>query len=529
MPKFKLMKHQKKAVKFLDSVDGIGALLMEPGTGKTGASLAWIDKMAKRHGEFRVLVVAPLTAADTWVLQTPMFMSSPTKARFLQGSTVSILTKMAQAKAWADVPEAKVSVDHPGSLKRALDGSKVTILSVSAGSISTFYTSGDASRPKRVQMLKAIRRYAPHLVIVDESHIIKSDTANISKAMYNIGQLVPHRVILTGTVTPNGPLDVYGQWRFLAPWTFSDQYGEEFTKRPLDMSKAEQARVKPWPMGRMKNKYTIPGGYEGKGVKDYINIEEPGGLNDRVTERAMVVRKADVLKDLPPFTDIDVHITLSPKEQKAYNEMRDDLFAELADGSLLEAPNVLAKIMKLRQIASGFVKDTETGDVHIVGKTMQKAAVEIVNTQLAGEKRVVVFAYFKAEVAAMAEALRLKGRTVETITGATKGDERLAIRQRFGDVSGNPEPIVLVAQQRTMSISVNELVTASHAVYTSNSERRNDWVQSRDRLHRHGQKLPVTFWNVYAPDTVGEVMLETYKTKGALEKALLDHIAATRR
>lgn len=85
-------------------------------------------------------------------------------------------------------------------------------------------------------------------------------------------------------------------------------------------------------------------------------------------------------------------------------------------------------------------------------------------------------------------------------------------------------------QARTMSLSVNELVTAQNAVFASLSERRNDWVQARDRLDRNGQKgSHVTFWNVYAPGTVDEVMLDRHKDRGDLEKALLDHIRATPR
>ena len=40
-----------------------------------------------------VALVAPLTAADTWVLQAPMFMDSVVKARMLQGSTLSIMRR----------------------------------------------------------------------------------------------------------------------------------------------------------------------------------------------------------------------------------------------------------------------------------------------------------------------------------------------------------------------------------------------------------------------------------------------------
>jgi hypothetical protein len=187
--------------------------------------------------------------------------------------------------------------------------------------------------------------------------------------------------------------------------------------------------------------------------------------------------------------------------------------------------------MKLRQTTAGFMRDTVTETVHVIGDSKRKAMVEVATTQLAGENRLVVFGYFKSECALLTEMLRKAepNTTVEVITGATKARDRLAIRQRFGDVSGNPERTILVAQARTMSISVNELITAQHAIYGSFSERRDDWVQSRGRLDRKGQTKPVTFWNVYVPGTVDEVMLSTHKRRGDMEKALLDHIRTTLR
>lgn len=521
MAKFALMQHQKDGVKFLESVDGVGALLFDPGVGKTATTLAWIDKLAQRKGEVRVLVVAPLTAADTWVLQAPLFMDSTVKARLLQGSALKILPKISESRDWGRVPDAKVEANHPGEVRlQKAKPQRVTILSMSAGLVSSFCKD----RTKTVQMLNAIQKYAPDVVVADESHILKSATANISKAMYQIGQLAPHRIILTGTVNPHSVLDVYGQWRFLAPWTFSDQYGEPFTETPSKMSRMESASIRPWPWFRFKARYTVPGGYQGKGIGGYQHLDD---LNDRVAERSMVVLKEDAL-DLPPTSDIDVHVTLTPQEQKAYNQMRDELAAEMANGDLLEAPNALAKIMKLRQIAAGFVKDTATGEVHVVGKSLQKSMCDIATEQLAGEKRVVMFAYFRAECAALAEQLQKlePSTTVEVITGATKAADRLAIRRRFLDVSGNPNRTILVAQARTMSISVNELVSASHAIFGSYSERRDDWVQGRGRLDRNGQTKPVTFWNCYSPGLVGDVMLQTHKERGNMEKALKDYIRA---
>lgn len=521
MPQFKLMQHQRDAVKFLDSVDGIGALLFDPGVGKTGSTLAYIDRLASQQGEVRVLVVAPLTAADTWVLQAPPFMDSPVKARMLQGTTRDILTKIAASRNWATVADATIRTDHKGSRAKQVSGNKVTILSMSAGALSSYCKE----RTDTVRVLRAVRKYDPHVIVVDESHIIKAATSNVSKVMYQLGQLAPHRIILTGTVAPNSPLDVFGQWRFLAPWTFSDQYGEPYTEAPLTMTKAQQAKIAPWPIGRFEKRYGEKSGYKGKQITGVNDIREQE-LNDRVSERSMVVRKEDAL-DLPPTNDIDVHFTLNPREARAYKQMAEDLAAELDSGELLEVPNVLAKLMKLRQIHGGFLKDTDSGEVHIIGDTMRKTVREVVETQLAGEKRLVVFAYFKPECAMLADMFkRDKNTNVELITGMTSGNERLAIRQKFLDVKKNPKRTILVAQQRTMSVSVNELVTAQHAVYASMSERRNDWVQSRGRLDRIGQTKPVTFWNCFAPGLVGDIMLNKHKHKGDLEAALLDHIRA---
>ena len=133
MAEYKLMQHQKDAVDFLDRMDGVGALLFDPGTGKTGSTLAWIDKLAKTKGEVRVLVFAPLTAVDTWVLQAPKFMDSVVKARMMQGPSTKILKGIAQSRSWGSVVDAKIATDHKGSTASQVSGNRVTILSASVG------------------------------------------------------------------------------------------------------------------------------------------------------------------------------------------------------------------------------------------------------------------------------------------------------------------------------------------------------------------------------------------------------------
>src|SRR3546814_12097764 len=63
-----------------------------------------------------------------------------------------------------------------------------------------------------------------------------------------------------------------------------------------------------------------------------------------------------------------------------------------------------------------------------------------------------------------------KGTVIMQITGDTPPKERQALRERFG--GDENVRIVLIAQMRTMSPPVNELVSASHAVYARSEERR---------------------------------------------------------
>jgi hypothetical protein len=75
-----------------------------------------------------------------------------------------------------------------------------------------------------------------------------------------------------------------------------------------------------------------------------------------------------------------------------------------------------------------------------------------------------------------------------------------------------------------MNLSVNELVTASNAVFGSLPRPRDDIVQARDRLARIGQTLPTTFWFVMAPNTIDQVIFQSYKDRTNLEAAVLAHI-----
>src|SRR4051812_36773392 len=68
-------KHQKRGLRKIIETGGVCALLFDPGLGKTAVVLDYASILALKSvvGEVRVLVVAPLAAVDTWIMQSEMY------------------------------------------------------------------------------------------------------------------------------------------------------------------------------------------------------------------------------------------------------------------------------------------------------------------------------------------------------------------------------------------------------------------------------------------------------------------------
>lgn len=521
-PRFR---HQKQGLRKMIETRGVCGLLYDPGTGKTATTLDYAGLLAlkSKTGEARVLVIAPLVAVDTWVSQAGTYLS-PDLDYWAEAIGGNLLQRAETLAARGANPYQKPlggrreTRTHTHYHKRAIalgarrrDGSEVNYawgpyqlseprLIIEVINIDTLaQRSAVGSKTMADVMLDAILRYKPDLVVVDESHKIKGVSANASRLLARVAKHVPRRVILTGTVMPHSPLDVFGQWRFLNPYAFGTR-GREAT------------------YGGFKERFAVLGGWMGKEVVGFQRLDE---MQEIMAENSVVARKEDVL-DLPPTQEVTIPVHLSPAEKKAYSELKNDLSTMLADGSLVSTPNRLVQMMRLRQITSGHLPDDDTGVLQTIGKSKANTVASLVNDSLLGEKRIVIFALFTAEIELLRKAVEVKGTEVMTVTGHTPVKERERLRKRFG--SDDPQRMVMIAQIKTMSLAVNELVTANHAIFASLSQQRDDVVQARDRLDRMGQKRPVTFWYALAPGTIDEVIMQSHRNGTDLENAVLEHI-----
>ena len=531
--------HQKRALHRIIQTGGVCAVLFDPGMGKTAIVIDYASLLAlkSRTGETRVLVVCPLAAVDTWVKQMEIYASPQVNywaevlggglleraealaARGANGFTKPLSGKVRRASrnhhpralhhdlswAWAGKRGGEPGLPEV-TQSEGPDGVRTPRLILEVINIDTLTSRARVgSRLMADVMVDAIKRYNPDLIVVDESHKIKAAQGNASRLLARLTRHVQRRILLTGTVMPAGPLDVFGQWRFLEPYAFGHT-----------QPNGERAQAT---FGGFKERFGVLGGWMGKEVISYKNLDD---MQRIMSKNAVVGRKSEAL-DLPPTMDVELPVELSATEAKAYKEMKEQLATELRAGEWASVPNRLSQMMRLRQITSGHLPDDLTGSVRTIGTSKVRTITSLVHDSLTGEKRIVIFCLFSAEIEMLEKSLQKKGTRVFVITGATSQDERMRMRAEFG--SDSPDRIVMVAQIKTMSLAVNELVTANHAIFGSLSQQRDDYIQARDRLDRIGQTRPVTFWHAVALGTVDTVILQSHRDRTSLEDAMLKHIS----
>lgn len=325
------------------------------------------------------------------------------------------------------------------------------------------------------------------LVVFDESQNLKGHNTQQSKACYHIAMSCPHRLILTGTPIHNTPLDVFGQYRCLTPDIFGSSYY------------------------RFRARYAVMGGFLGKQVFSYINMNE---FKDKILRCSSIKLKEEVL-DLPPRTYETVRVEFLPDQARMYKQLRDAFLTEMKD-AIITAPVMLTRLIRFSQITAGFYKDI-TGKEHSY-ETNPKQAWLIEWLKDHGHKTV-VFVRFIKELKDLQEALHRSGITFVSVYGETK--ERL---KNVNEFNNNTECQVFVGQIDTAGQGIN-LQAASYCVFLSNSYSFGDREQAESRIHRAGQKAQnCTYIDIVMRDSIDERILQVLKRKESLARMLTSDI-----
>lgn len=291
-------------------------------------------------------------------------------------------------------------------------------------------------------------------VVLDEAHYIKNNSAKRTKACLKKCQRAKFRYILTGTPTSNGQLcNLFSEMAAITP--------SQNTKYVYPMVFGGVSYNKWLNKYAYLNKYYQPWKYH--------NVDD---LQDKVKEVTWRVAKDECL-DLPEKLPNEIwRIDMDSKAKSISRNISKDSCDESAN---ILADNPLTRMLRLRQIASGFVVND---DEELISLNNNK-----LNTLLdyLTETKTVVYCSFRHSINQISARLNKAGIKHIVIDGRTQD------KQVFKKFQEKDEYKVCLCQYASGSAGI-DLYASSVCIFYEPTLSSNLHEQARDRIHRIGQK-----------------------------------------
>lgn len=438
-------------------------LLFEMGCGKTLTAIAIAGAGYQMGKVERLLIVAPTSVVAVWPKELQEY------AKFKYTCKTLLGEKKQRIKQIDDL------------LKFPFKALKVAVINYE----STW----------RPEILEKLKEFDADMVIADESQRIKTYDAAQSKAMHELGDQARYKLILSGTPVQTAAIDIWSQYRFLDKTVFGDNFF------------------------KFRGRYAIMGGYGNKKIVGYKDLE---GLIKKEHSIAFRVTKDEAL-DLPEQTFETRKIQFNQKEKNLYERIKKDSYAELDGGGHITATTVLTRLLRLQQLAGGFLVQDDAQKPQLVSRAKLDALADIIEDYVIGSgKKLVIFTRFIAEVKAIME---LAGKVLPkelkqvAIYGDIKKEDRGGIVKQFQE---DPNTVLFIGQIDTAGTGIT-LTAADTCVYYSKNFNYATYSQSLSRIHRIGQRNCCTYIDLEIEGTIDELISKALSRKEDMAKTVVDN------
>lgn len=321
------------------------------------------------------------------------------------------------------------------------------------------------------------------LVIIDESHRIKERGSQQTQRCWKVGKYAHKRLILSGSPQGQGIEDYYSQLRFIRPDLFPTW--KSFCDNYIIMGDV-------WYRG-MEEEPT-------KTVIGYKNEEQ---FKAQLREISYRVTRDEVSTIKTVVRTRRVWVEPSPEFTELYKDFSENLFLEFGE-SLVSAPHVLVKAIKLHQMCGGFIHDNDK-EVHHLHSDKLNALFSLIDGELHGVPLVIV-AQYKAELDYISGELVRRGIKHAQIRGKHQYDPQ----DRSFITLLNP--------------SAGEAINLSHysvMIIYSMSYSYLKWEQFKDRIVLVDTPM-AKYYYLLAPGTIDELVYETVVKKKKLSDAVME-------
>lgn len=468
----------------------------EMGTGKTRQSIMALQQIFTEYGEnpFPCLVVAPNSTKISWKREAELVWPG-LKVTVVKGSA-------AQRRKQLEEP-AHIYVMNWESLRghsRLAPYASIALKKCveCGGTDERVKHTTCETHPRELNQIKF------QTVIGDEIHRSKDPKAKQTRAFWAATGDAPFRFGLSGTPIASAPDDLWTILHWLSPdeWPSRTKYIDRF----CDIS------------------YNAFGAATVIGIKQHMEKEFFGGLDPRLRR----MPKSLVLDFLPPVRSERRDVEMAPKQKKAYEQMRDQMIAELNDGDVYTTTNPLTKAMRMLQFASSYA-ELQTRFNERTQKNEEFVRLADPSCKLDafmddipdfGEDSVVVFAVSRQLINMLSARLTKANIPHGLITGEQDGDQR---QQHMDDFqAGKTRFILCTIAAGGTGIT---LTKGRIAVFLQRSWSMIENYQAEARIHRIGseQHESVLMIDYITAGTLEEVVIGAVERKSAqLERILRD-------
>lgn len=471
-----LKKYQPKAVEWLLARPFAG-LFLDPGLGKTLIVLISFWLLKKRGMIDFLIVVAPLLPCyQVWPREVEKW-----KFPF------------------------KVVVLH-GDGKDKLVHEKADIYVINYDGLSWLHP-----------YIELLRSRGHGWLVCDESTKAKNTQSLRSRVLKTFLECFARRTILTGTPSPNGYLDLFGQLMVLDLGTRLGTFYTHYAAKFFTQINPQTGEV--YVPGRM---ITLVNGNTIKEPRPPYLTYVPSAKGEKKIREAIAdicLRFSDAELGLPPWLPVVKTITLPPKARRIYDALEADFITAVEDegegAAILSASNSGVLGMKLRQIANGGLYDD---DHNVIDLHYEKAdAVLDLVEELSGAPLLVAYE-FNHDRDRMRKRL---GKDTPSISGEMPIKERLRLCDEFN--RGMHRALLV---QCSMMEGLNLQATCRHVCWAAIIWNLEHYIQLIKRIHRLGQKHKVIVYHLVADNTRDERAFAVLKRKDRSQKKLLQFIGS---
>lgn len=352
------------------------------------------------------------------------------------------------------------------------------------------YTTNYENLPWLVEHLKG--KWPFDTVVADESTKLKSfrtrQGGKRAKMLAKVAHQTERFIELTGTPSPNGLQDLWGQVWFLDR---GERLGRSYSAFMDRWFRPERVGANP------------------RAVR-YIPLDNAQAeIQEKLADLCLSLDAKDWFDIEEPIINI-IKVQLPEKARKYYRDMEKEMFMQIMETDI-EAENAASKTIKCLQLASGAIYLDKVGNFSEVHDVKLQALESIIN-EAAGMPVLVAY-HFKSDLARLQQAFK-NGRVLD--------DNPQTIRDwNLGKIP------ILFAHPASAGHGLNLQDGGNILAFFSHWWDLEQYQQIVERIGptrqaQAGHDRPVFIYHIVAADTVDELIIERRESKKTVQEILLE-------